>query len=346
MWPQRLTAYDGRVSSSQYVHIIAKMIFDEPCVYGLIANQQSLSLKHGIMVRWGYTPPTPSFQEHINRHYLPFCRDAILLFLAVGFVPFRIRQEGHVQVPEALPLGTFSWSVCGSDSKHRNVSKKKKRPRRESAAAAAAEAEEQQADNSHHSSEPLLVYDVTCAYCEEDIHVFNFVQPHAMLDCFSPLAVLIPQYNALCSVRELALRTLENNAHHNIAIEEQDKTLLNSVADTGACIARMPNHLSQVCLGCFFVLYRTLFLVFSQGLQQAELDSRLQTVQAAVEVSKQTNQLPHNARAFVVPKNNIIKPLDKPTPPPDVQEREAAFARSVAMVLGLPSGAQVFLFVL
>lgn len=251
-----LSSYDGRVSSSQYIQIISKMIFDEPTVYSMIMNQQSKSLKHGIIVRWGHTPPTPSFQEHIQKYYLPFCKDAILLFLAVGFVPFRIRQEGHTQIPEALPLGTFSWSVCGSDSKHRRKRAKTSTKKAEDNNPSYVHVSSNHHGLSHHSKgkgdglpdthEPLLVYDVVCPYCKEDIHIFNYIQPHAMLDCFSPLASLIPQYNALCSVRELTLRTTENNSHYSFAIEEQDKTMLNSVADTGACISRMPNHLAQV----------------------------------------------------------------------------------------------------
>ena len=64
MWTlsSRLSSHDGSAVSSQYVQLISQMIFDEPCVYGMITNQQSMSLKHGIMVRWGHTPPTPSFQ--------------------------------------------------------------------------------------------------------------------------------------------------------------------------------------------------------------------------------------------------------------------------------------------
>ena len=50
------------------------MIYDEPCVFGLISMLQSFCLRHGMHIRWGNTPPTPSFQEHIQKHYVPFCR--------------------------------------------------------------------------------------------------------------------------------------------------------------------------------------------------------------------------------------------------------------------------------
>ena len=59
---------------NEYVRVISKMIYDEPCVFGLISMLQSFCLRHGMHIRWGNTPPTPSFQEHIQKHYVPFCR--------------------------------------------------------------------------------------------------------------------------------------------------------------------------------------------------------------------------------------------------------------------------------
>ena len=173
---------------------------------------------------------------------MPFCKDAILLFIAVGFVPFRIRQDGPTRVPEALPLGTFSWTVCGSDARHR-----RKRGREE----------EEEGSKTSKRSEPLLVYDVTCTYCKDDVHVFNFIQPHAMLECFSPLAALIPQYNALLAVRSLALRTMEFNARNNLVLEQQDKLMINSAADTGVSLGRMSTHLSEVYPCLLFVFARS-----------------------------------------------------------------------------------------
>jgi hypothetical protein len=48
--------------SSDYVKIISKMMYDEPSIFGMISMLQSFCLRHGIIVRWGHTPPTPSFQ--------------------------------------------------------------------------------------------------------------------------------------------------------------------------------------------------------------------------------------------------------------------------------------------
>jgi len=48
--------------SGKYVQVISKMIYDEPIVMGMVSLLQGMCLRHGIFVRWGFTPATPSFQ--------------------------------------------------------------------------------------------------------------------------------------------------------------------------------------------------------------------------------------------------------------------------------------------
>jgi hypothetical protein len=189
------------MGSAQYVAVLSRMIFDEPAVYGLIQTLQSHCLRHGIQVRWGSTPATPSFQALIDRHYVPFCREAILSCLAVGFVAYRLRRAGHVLVPEALPLGTFAWTVCPSAKRASKVARVKR---------------------SDGEEPPLLIYDVTTSYCNnDDIYIFDYVSPQGTLLCFSPLATLIPLYNALVSVREIDVRAMDLNAKPCVVLEEQ-----------------------------------------------------------------------------------------------------------------------------
>jgi hypothetical protein len=133
---------------------------------------------------------------------VPFCREAILSCLAVGFVAYRLRRAGHVQVPEALPLGTFSWTVCPSANRATKVARVKR---------SAPDGEEA----------PLLIYNVTSSYCSDDIYIFDYVPPQATLLCFSPLASLIPLYNALVSVREIDVRAMDLNAKPCVVLEEQ-----------------------------------------------------------------------------------------------------------------------------
>ena len=113
----------GAATSSEYVRVITKMIYDEPCVMNSISILQSFCLRQGIMVRWGTTPPTPSFNNHVQHNFIPFCRDAILSCLAVGFVPFRLRRENNLAIPEVLPLGTYTWSVSRNEQRSRKKRK-------------------------------------------------------------------------------------------------------------------------------------------------------------------------------------------------------------------------------
>ena len=85
---------------------------------------------------------------------------------------------------------------------------------------------------------------------------------------------------------------------------------------------------------------------WTQGVERSQQERRQETMQNAVDKSKRTNELPPNARVFIAPKNNVTKPLEKVAPPPDLYEREYTFSRSVAMVLGLPSGGGQVLFCL
>lgn len=292
-----MNLFQGGSVSNDYVKIITKMIYDEPCVMGAISVLQSLCLRHGITLRWGATPPTPSFHSHIQKNYVPFCKEAILSCLAVGFVPFRLRRENNLVIPEVLPLGTFTWSVTRNE----------------------------QRSNKKHKRDPcqilqnpsLLRYDVNCSYCDDEIHVFNYIKPHATLTCYSPLSSLIFHYNNLLSLRELALRAEVWNARPNIVLEEQEKTFINDVTNTGACITQVHQQ-------------------FSAGLEQNSRLARQETLLDMVEITKERIGMPQESTVFVAPKNITAKPLDKSEVPTELMKREMCFARSVALALGIP----------
>jgi hypothetical protein len=291
----------GSRVSADYVRLITKMIYDEPCVMGSISMLQSCCLRQGIMMRWGTTPPTPSFHAHIQKHFVPFCREAILSALAVGFVPFRLRREGSQVVPEVLPLGTYTWSVTRNEQqqKSRGETKGSKRQRDSS--------------DWHPGrimpNPPLLKYEVNCAYCEDQIHVYNYIQPQATLTCFSPLSGLISHYNTVMALRELAQRAEVWNARPNIVLEEQEKTFINDVTNTGACITQVHQQ-------------------FSAGMEQNNRMVRQDTLLEMVETTKERISMPQESTVFIAPKNNTAKPLEKSEVPAELMKREMCFARS------------------
>jgi hypothetical protein len=309
MLPSGAGGGGGRVSSD-YVRLITKMIYDEPSVMGTISMLQSICLRQGILLHWGTTPPTPSFHAHIQRNFLPFCREAILSCLAVGFVPFRLRREStnnNLVVPEVLPLGTYTWSVTRNEQRQ-SGSKNKKR-----------KTEEAWSPSVHIlANPPLLKYEVNCSYCEDEIHVFNYIQPQATLTCFSPLSGLIYQYNNLLSLRELSMRAEVWNARPNIVLEEQEKTFINDVTNTGACISHQVHQ------------------QFTAGIEQNSRMIRQETLMEMVESNKERLNIPQDSTVFVAPKNNTTKPLDKSEAPAELMKREMCFSRSVALALGIP----------
>lgn len=171
----------------EYVRILTRMLHDEPAITSAISTLQNHCLRHGVMLKWGDTPPTPSFQRHIREYYEPFCMDAILSFVAVGFAPFRLRREGAHTVPEVLPIGTYTWSVARSQQAKRQREDGSSVPR----------------EVPMHNP-PLLRYDVVCSHCDDAIYVFNYQTPHPHLTCNSALASLMTQFLALEVLRKRA----------------------------------------------------------------------------------------------------------------------------------------------
>ena len=188
---------------------------------------------------------------------------------------------------------------------------------------------------------PLLFYDVICTYCKDEIHVFNYMPPQATLQCFSALSSLIPQYNTLQSLRELAIHAVHLNSKLSLVLEEQEKVLLNSIADAGSCITHLSNNnlLSQVLMmSAFFIGINKANVVMMQGIESNARSIRQESVHQIVEQGKAQSNLPPETSVFIAPKNNSAKPLEKVEAPPDLAEREAQFARSVALALGIPAG--------
>lgn len=201
-----MTAPTQRSCINEYVQTIGRMLYDEPVVHRGISLLQTRCLQHGIEVRWfKNTPPTPSFARHIQRYYVPFCKDAITMALAVGFVPYIIRSEGALKVPEVLPLGTFTWSVMRADQQY---------PVRKGG--------------------PLLQYVITTTYADSnDVHVLPYSTPHALFSCSSPISSLIIHYQNLLHVRHVTEKAEAWNSHPNIIFEESEKAFINDVADRG-----------------------------------------------------------------------------------------------------------------
>jgi hypothetical protein len=194
----------------EIVRDLAFMMNHEPSVQAALRMMQAFCLVGGIQLRYGgTTPPTPRFMEHLTRHFVPFCRDAIESFLTVGFAPYRLRTlENGARVPEILPLGTYTWYVA----KGLNYGQ------------------------SEAASKPLLRYEISCMYCEEPIYVHVFVPAQALFLCSSAFASLLASYDRLLNKRACAYRADQFNSQPSIVMEQHSKVRLNDATDKGTIL--------------------------------------------------------------------------------------------------------------
>jgi hypothetical protein len=265
----------------------------------------------GIKIKFGHTPPTPNFQRHINKYFLSFCQDAIVSFLAVGFVPYRIRlNEKGAKIPEVLPLGTFTWHV-GRGNKSQYAT-----PWESIGKSPTSENETNKSKTL--DNRPILQYIVNSAYCDEEIFVYDFVKPQILFSCTSPFSALVQPYMFLCHRRECLLKADAFNCQPSMVFEHQEKVLINDVNETG------------------LIIQNTKDMNGRNNTEYRNIGERQILMQNLVEESKGLSRLPQESITVVAPKNHSVHGLDKVVSPVEIQKDEINFYRMVAMACGLP----------
>jgi hypothetical protein len=278
-----------------------------------IRTLQSHCLLGGIQLRYGQSRslvPTPNFAQHLKRYFLPFCRDAILSFLTVGFAPYRIRlNERGAKIPEVLPLGTFSWRVAHSSQGL-------------TATPWGRIGDPPQYNNNNRGSiemdrQPLLSYEVSCSHCREDIKVHAFAPPQALFSCTSAISSLINPYLQLCHKRECTNRANAFNSQPGIIFEQEEKIAVNQVADKGAGMSNRQ---------------------IESGIEiDKEIQSKRQKVfHDVIDNARLRSQWPAEGVTMFAPKNHNAHSIDRVLSPQDMQHEELAFARLVGMAIGVP----------
>jgi hypothetical protein len=157
----------------------------------------STCLAHGIEMTCETGKVTDNFSIFVQRYYKQFCEDAIRCMFTCGFVPWRLRKlDSGAWIPEAIPLGTFVWTVERNADHNRsesnNLSKNMwnvenaKRPFKRGRFSTAA-----------------LSYKIrfieSLGIKEEDVNIYAYVQPMGNHSSFlqSPLAGIVAQYKLI-----------------------------------------------------------------------------------------------------------------------------------------------------
>jgi hypothetical protein len=165
--------------------LLLELACAEPTIQQCFKIIESTCLSQGICCKIDGKLAKDEFLEHLDEHYMSFCRAALRTMLVCGFVPWKTRKipSGDL-VPEVLPLGSFTWFTEPYSSS--------KKPKAH-----------------YHGFESLSVlYRVSPTggmFKEEDIHVYIYVAPpldimnnsilYATIQ--SPLAHLLTDYKAL-----------------------------------------------------------------------------------------------------------------------------------------------------
>jgi len=263
----------------------------------------------GIQLKYGHLGPSPNFQKYLSKYFHPFCKDAILSYLAVGFVPYRIRKnEKGAKVPEVLPLGTYTWYVARSSQATLGTPWDDLGKTSEAA----------QSTEESEASMPLLKYVVHSAYCKEDIHVYPFSSPQILFSCTSPFSSLVQPYMLLCHKRECMVRADGFNCQPSVVLEHQDKILLNDVSNSG------------------FAIQNSKDMDGKNNFDYRNMGDRQVMLQTLIEESKNMSHLPKESVAFVAPKNHSVHGLDRVLTPQELLKDELQFNRLVAMACGIP----------
>ena len=295
----------GGSGCNEIIRDLAFMINHEPSVQSALRLMQSFCLVGGVQLKYGgTTPPTPRFAQHLQRHFLPFCRDAIESFLTVGFAPYRIRTtETGARVPELLPLGTYTWYVA------RNVNNMGQWGTVMEAAPGATAPKKGQ--------EPFLRYEINSMYCSDPIHIHVFVPPQALFLCSSPLASLLACYGHLLNKRECAYRADQFNSQPSMVMERLTKIPLNDVIKQGQGIVQPEAK--------------------GKNREQARSSADvMNNVHNVVDDLRSRSRLPQETVTVVAPTDYSVHSLDHVLSPQEMLREELSFTRQVAMSCGIP----------
>lgn len=92
--------------------LLLELSSQEPTIQSCFKVIESTCLARGIQLKIRGCQASKDFQRFLDRYYLPFAEHAIRHFFTLGFVPWRLRRLATGDcVPEAIPLGLFTWSI-------------------------------------------------------------------------------------------------------------------------------------------------------------------------------------------------------------------------------------------
>ena len=304
--------YQPPGASNDLARQLLHMVFHEPVMRQVTRLVQNHCLSGGLHMHFASNvPPTPNFARHIEHYYTEFCRDAIFSCLAVGFVPYRVRRlPNGAQIPEVLPLGTYTWYVARGATPPQSTLWQtidgRAPPTRS-------------ADEEAAASVPMLRYEVSTVYCKDPIHVYEYERPNPQYQCSSAFYSLLPCYLRLCQKRECSRRADTFNSQPSIVFEQQNKVKLNDIGQSDAAMLNTGSEARDEMDG---------MRATTLGRQTVYYD--------LLDAQRDRSLLPDESVAIVAPMNHAVHSLDRVLSPQEMIREELQFVRNAACVVGLP----------
>lgn len=119
----RMKSRETDISESLY--LLLELGTQEPIFLHCLQSLQGICMAQGVKLakkgthdqdpetkKWS-TQATDKFQKHIDKYWVPFAQEALRMFFVCGFCAWHVRRlpsTGDI-IPEAIPLGTFTWGV-------------------------------------------------------------------------------------------------------------------------------------------------------------------------------------------------------------------------------------------
>jgi len=304
----RMSHRASDIAESQ--HLLLELSIAEPTIQQCFRIIESTCLSQGIFCKVDGKTCSPSFLDHLDHYYTPFCKAAIRAMLVYGFVPWRTRKikDGY-EIPEVLPPGTFSWYT---EPSHKTRGKTAKM---------------------YDSHSLMVIYRLNPLggnFKEEDVHIYVHTPPS--LDIMgnsilyatvtSPLAHLLTDYKAL---RQGQIRRSHADAWNTTAkvITEFNPKL------------RVEDNPSQYLMD---FVHEDYFVPPSGGdtmyppFEAHNVWQREQIIRRQFE----SNPSVHYPEVFALPRDHTVAQQTRLDPCEDIQFLSDKYRRDVCALLGIP----------
>jgi len=92
--------------------LLWELVTHEPTVLQCFNTIEATCMAQGLYCKIDGEPCSDKFKNFVDKHYMPFCKQALRAFFTYGFVPWVVRElDDGEEIPEVLPNGTFNWNT-------------------------------------------------------------------------------------------------------------------------------------------------------------------------------------------------------------------------------------------